>query len=47
MVARQRPLVKCRHSQSSVAMPDPDPRIDAYIAKSIDFAQPILLHPRA
>ena len=47
MVARQRPVVKCRHSQSSVAMSDPDPRIDAYIAKSADFAQPILQHLRS
>ena len=28
-------------------MSDPDPRIDAYIAKSADFAQPILRHLRS
>ena len=28
-------------------MPSPDPRIDAYIAASADFAQPILAHLRA
>ena len=46
MVARQWPVVKCRNSQSSVAMSASDPRIDAYIAKSADFAQPILRHLR-
>ena len=30
----------------SAAMPTTDPRIDAYIAKSADFAQPILAHLR-
>ncbi|SDQ62134.1 Uncharacterized conserved protein YdeI, YjbR/CyaY-like superfamily, DUF1801 family [Pseudoxanthomonas sp. CF385] len=28
-------------------MPTTDPRIDAYIAKAADFAQPILMHARA
>jgi hypothetical protein len=28
-------------------MPTTDPRVDAYIAKSADFAQPILEHLRA
>lgn len=28
-------------------MSDPDPRIDAYIAKSADFAQPVLRHLRS
>ena len=28
-------------------MPKTDPRIDPYIAKSADFAKPILLHLRA
>ena len=31
---------------SSAAMPTKDPRIDAYIAKSADFAKPILTHLR-
>jgi uncharacterized protein YdeI (YjbR/CyaY-like superfamily) len=30
----------------AIAMPTTDPRIDAYIAKSADFAQPVLAHLR-
>jgi hypothetical protein len=34
------------HDEIWRAMPTTDPRIDAYIAKSADFAQPILAHLR-
>src|SRR5690349_21134759 len=35
-----------KHIAKGLPMPTTDPRIDAYIAKSADFAKPILRHIR-
>jgi uncharacterized protein YdeI (YjbR/CyaY-like superfamily) len=39
--------IDAHNNQPSIVMPTLDPRVDAYIAKSADFAQPILEHLRA